>query len=177
MADLLDRAPGRAEILSGLHLLGCQPVLATAVPAAGRGSGQAVLGALADEVALELGERGQDGEEQLALRGRGVDRLVEAHEVDAAFLEQTGHVHEVAYRPADPVELGADERVARLQAVKALVPLGTAGLGAAGALVGVYPRAARGLQALALGLRVLIARAHPCVADACHAPAFSVVPT
>jgi hypothetical protein len=67
LADLPDRAPGRAEVPGGLHLPGCQPVLAAAVPAAGRGSGQAVPGALADEVALELGERGQDREEQLAL--------------------------------------------------------------------------------------------------------------
>ena len=33
LADLPDRAPGRAEILSSLDLLGCQPVLAPAVPA------------------------------------------------------------------------------------------------------------------------------------------------
>ena len=50
-----------------MHPPGRQRVLAAAVPAAGRGGGQAVPGALADEVALELGERGQDGEEQLAL--------------------------------------------------------------------------------------------------------------
>ena len=53
LADLTDRAPGRAEILSGLHLPGRQPALAPAVPAAGGGGGQAVLGPLADEVALD----------------------------------------------------------------------------------------------------------------------------
>jgi hypothetical protein len=42
-------------------------VLTAAVPAASRGGGQAVFSALADEVALELGERSEDGEEQLAL--------------------------------------------------------------------------------------------------------------
>jgi hypothetical protein len=34
LADLPDGAPGRAEMLSGLHLPGRQPVLAPAVPAA-----------------------------------------------------------------------------------------------------------------------------------------------
>jgi hypothetical protein len=48
LADLLHRPPGRAEILSGLHLPGCQPALTPAVPAAGRGGGQAILGVLAD---------------------------------------------------------------------------------------------------------------------------------
>jgi hypothetical protein len=55
--------PVGAKLAGGRLLLLGQPSLA----AVGRGGGQSVPGALADEVPLELGERGQDGEEQLAL--------------------------------------------------------------------------------------------------------------
>ncbi len=48
----------------GLDLLGRQPVLAPAVPTVGGTGGQAVFGPLADKVALELGERGQDDAER-----------------------------------------------------------------------------------------------------------------
>ena len=52
LADLADAMPVGAESLRPVSARS-QPVLAPAVPASGRGGGQAVLGALADQVALD----------------------------------------------------------------------------------------------------------------------------
>jgi hypothetical protein len=38
---------------------------------------------LADEVALELGQGGKDMEDELAARGGGIDRILQAAEADA----------------------------------------------------------------------------------------------
>ena len=51
LADRADAVPVGAELAGSRLLILGQPALAPAVPAAGRGSGQAVFGALADEVA------------------------------------------------------------------------------------------------------------------------------
>jgi hypothetical protein len=56
-----------------------------AVAAAGAGRGQPSIGAFADEVAFELGQGGEDVEDELAAGGGGVDRLLEAAEPDPAL--------------------------------------------------------------------------------------------
>ena len=48
---------------------------------------QAGQGALADDAALELGERGEDVKHQRAAGGGGVDRLGERAQADAALAE------------------------------------------------------------------------------------------
>jgi hypothetical protein len=52
------------------------------VAAPGPGSGQARGRALADEVAFEFGQGGEDVEDELAAGGGGVDRLLEAAKPD-----------------------------------------------------------------------------------------------
>jgi hypothetical protein len=60
------------------------------VAAAGPSGGQPRGRALADEVAFELGQGGEDVEDELAAGGGGVDRLLQAPEPDAALGEAGG---------------------------------------------------------------------------------------
>jgi hypothetical protein len=53
-----------------------------AAAAAGPGRGQPRAGPLPDEVAFELGQRGEDVEDELAAGGGGVDCLLQAAEPD-----------------------------------------------------------------------------------------------
>jgi hypothetical protein len=76
--------PGRIHLLSHLELVGGHHWRSAAVAAAGPGGLQSRGGAFADEVAFELGQGGEDMEDELAARGGGVDRLLQAPEPDAA---------------------------------------------------------------------------------------------
>ena len=92
------------------------------MPAARPGGGQAGLGALDDQLALELGERGEDAEDQLAGGGRRVDRRALAGqdlEPDAALGELVDQVDEVAQVAAEPVELPGDQDIALAQRLEA----------------------------------------------------------
>ena len=81
-------------------------------PALGLGDGHALAGAHADEVAFELGDHGQDVEQQLAdCVGRVIDGAAEA-EFDLAGGEVIGDVAGVGQGPDQPVELGDDQGVA-----------------------------------------------------------------
>jgi hypothetical protein len=71
----------------------------TLAAGAGAGGGQALVGALDDELADELGQRGEDVEDQTATGRGGVQRLVQRAEPDAA-LAQPGE------KPARPVKGG-----------------------------------------------------------------------
>jgi hypothetical protein len=53
------------------------------------GRGQPGDRALADQVAFELGQGGEDVEDELAARGGGIDRLLEAAEPDGLALAAT----------------------------------------------------------------------------------------
>ncbi len=57
------------------------------VAATGPGSSQPSAGPFPDQVAFELGQGGEDVKDELAARGGGVDRLLEAAESDAALGE------------------------------------------------------------------------------------------
>ena len=57
--------------------------------------GEALVGALGDQGALELGDRREDVEGELPGRGGGVDALVQHAEVDAAAFEVGGQFDEV----------------------------------------------------------------------------------
>jgi len=72
--------PGRIHLLGHLKLVTRQHGWAAAVAAAGPGGGQPGGGAFADEVAFELGQGGEDVEDELAAGGGGVDRFLEAPE-------------------------------------------------------------------------------------------------
>ena len=79
-----DRVLPRAEHLLGyLELVGGHGRWA-AVAAAGPGGGQPGAGAFADQVAVELGQGGEDVEDELAAGGGGIDRFLQAPEADAA---------------------------------------------------------------------------------------------
>src|SRR6266545_1160985 len=80
--------------------------------AAGAGGGEAVEGAFGHECVFELGDGAEDLEEHPAQRGRGVDALVEHHQVDAPLVQLGGQLDEVLEGPAEPVEFGDDELVA-----------------------------------------------------------------
>ena len=67
-----------------LELVAGQHRRPAAVAAAGPSSSQPSGCAFADEVAFELGQGGEDVEDELAAGGGGVDRLLEAAEPDAA---------------------------------------------------------------------------------------------
>jgi hypothetical protein len=72
-------------------------------------------GALADQLALELSERGEDTEYQFAGSGRRVDRrslAAEHAEADAALCEVVHHIDEVAQAATQPIEFPDDEGVA-----------------------------------------------------------------
>jgi hypothetical protein len=52
-------------------------------------------GAFADEVAFELGQGGEDVEDELAARGGGVDRLLEAAEPNPTLSQPSDGVDQV----------------------------------------------------------------------------------
>jgi len=73
--------------------------------ALGLGSLQPGLHALADQVALELCDRGEDVKEQAPRRGGGVDLLVQHDEVDAQRGELTPEADQVMGRARQAIEL------------------------------------------------------------------------
>jgi hypothetical protein len=113
-------------------LFGGQGRFAPSPAAPGSRGGEARLGALADQVALEFGQRCEDVEDQLAARRRGVDMLLQAFEADAARVERVHGFDQVLERAAEPVELPDDEGVALAQIVQRRLQAGAAGLRAAG---------------------------------------------
>ena len=90
-----------------------------AAPRAGRG--QPGAGAFADQVAFELGQGGEDVEDELAARGGGVDRLLEAAEPDAAVGQAGDGVDQVPQGAAEAVEFPDDQGVARAELVQELL--------------------------------------------------------
>ena len=92
------------------------------MPSPGAGGGQAGLGALDDQLALELGERGEDAEDQLARRRGRVDRRPLAGQdpqARAAARELVDRVDEVAQVAPEPVELPRHQHVALPQRLEA----------------------------------------------------------
>lgn len=65
-------------------LLGCHRRRSTEFDAAGPGRGQSLVGAFDNQLADELGERGEDVEHQPPAACGGVDRLVQRSEPDTA---------------------------------------------------------------------------------------------
>ncbi len=103
----------------------------------GAGDGHALAGAHADEISFELGEGGEDIEEQLS---HGIARVVEGPsegQFHASFPKLIGDGARIRDGPCQPVEFRHDQRVAFAHGGEGLVEAG-AGAGRAGeAVIGV----------------------------------------
>src|SRR3954469_14236937 len=109
-ADLGDAVLlGAVELHRELALLGREQLRPAAEPSARPGCGQARLGALTDEVALELGEGAEHMEDQPAAARGGVERLLQAPEADLLPLEPLGERDQVLERAAEPVAAPDDQ--------------------------------------------------------------------
>jgi hypothetical protein len=95
----------------GLGLPG-EPSRASAEAAPRARRGQARLGALADEIALELGQRPKHVEHQFATARCGVEVFLKTLEPDAALREVADHLDEMAKGPAQAVEFPDHQHVA-----------------------------------------------------------------
>jgi hypothetical protein len=122
----------------------------------------AVQGDALVEGAFELGQRGEDVEDELAAGG-GVHRLL-AGEPDAAVGQAGDGVDQVAQRAAQPVKFPDDQGVAGAQLVQELGEGGPVGAGAAGRL-GEHSVAAGALEGVDLELRLLVGGGQAGTAD------------
>jgi len=89
-----------------LGLLGSEFGFLSAGTSAGAGSREPVDGALGHHGVLELGDGADDREEQAPDGGRGVDALIEHHEIHLLGLELFRQLDEVFQGAAGPVGLG-----------------------------------------------------------------------
>src|SRR5262249_29376159 len=81
----------------------------------------ALAGALANELALELGQAAEDGEHQLAVWCGGVGPgIAQALEARAAVGDLSEHVQQVPGRSCQPVEPADEQYVAFLQRLDGL---------------------------------------------------------
>src|SRR5581483_3272621 len=69
--------------------------LPATAPPAGAGCRQAFMGALNDQFALELIDRGHDVEDKAPARRSRVDLLLEDHQFDPALAQLVGHVQQM----------------------------------------------------------------------------------
>ena len=70
-----------------------------------------VADALADDLALELGEREQHIEREPAHAARGIERLRDRDERHRMLVEQLDQLGEIGQRPGQPVDLVDDDDV------------------------------------------------------------------
>src|SRR5262249_24013926 len=116
-------------------LLRVQLPRSAALLSAGPGRVEPGPGPLADDVALELGQGGEDVEDQLPTAGRRVDALLEAPEADLPFLELPDGLDEVPEAAAQAVELPDHEGVPLPEVGEGLIeprPRGTCTTGLVG---------------------------------------------
>jgi hypothetical protein len=112
-------------------LLGTELRLFAAELALGPGHGHAFAGTHAEQVDLELGERGEDIEEHLPHRIGGVVELPAQGELDAAGDQGVADGASVGNRAGQAVEFGDHQGVAGAHGGEGLVESGT-GAGGAG---------------------------------------------
>jgi hypothetical protein len=115
------------------------------------------VGALADQVALALGQRAEDMEDQVPARGGRVDLLLQAAKADAAVFEPADGVDQVPQAAPEPIELPHHQRVDGPQVVEGAGELGPLGDRAA-RLLGEHALAARGLERVELQRGALLGR-------------------
>lgn len=88
------------------------------------GGGEPVERALHDRLPVVLGQRRKEMEHQPPARGRGVDALLEHHEIDTLLTEPTHQVEQMLLRAADPLQSGDHDLVARTQLREHRIELG-----------------------------------------------------
>jgi len=169
------RAGGGVHAADGSRLGGAQLGLAAAGAAAGPGGGQALPGALDDQLPLELIDRAQEMEHEPSLRGGGVDLLLEHDQADAALAQLVGQREQVLEGPHGAGQPGDDEDVAGAQVGQGLVELGAGGVLARGG-VGKDLLAAVGFEVVDLAVVVLSAGGYPRVPDLRHHRSPAAVP-
>src|SRR5208283_2001636 len=160
-------AGGGVHAADGGGLPVVQLGLAPAGAAAGPGRGQALPGALDDQLALELIDRAEEMEHQPALRRGGVDLLLQDDQADAALAQLVGEGEQVLEGPHGAGQPGDGEDVAGAQVGQGLVELGAGGVLAGGG-VGEDLVASVGGQVIDLAVVVLAAGGHPRVPDLRH---------
>jgi len=74
--------------------------------AAGAGGGDAVTRPLDDQPPLEVRDRAEDVEDELARGRRGVEPLLERAELELLLLEPVDRLEQLLERPPEPVETG-----------------------------------------------------------------------
>jgi hypothetical protein len=124
-------------------------------------------GALDDQLADELGQCGEDVEDQPAAGGGGVQGLGQALEPDPALAQPADDADQVGQGPGQPARAGHDQGVAGPQVFRAggqLRPVGPVGV-LARQLVGEDARAARLGQGVLLAVEQLAGGTDPGVAD------------
>jgi hypothetical protein len=119
---------------------------------------------LADQVPLELRQRAEDVEDELAAAGRRIDRLPDAAEADLLGLQGGDRLDQVLERAAQAIELPDDQGVARAEERQRLGQAGAFILDPAGD-VGEDPLAAGPREAIALEVEALVHGGDAGVAD------------
>ena len=130
LGDLSDGGAGGQESFSGFGTPGCPDGGAAEVGTSRPGRLQSGDGSLDGELALELGQAGDEVDHESAGGGGGVDRLVEAAKVDAAIGEVVDGGHEVWEGASEAVEAPHDEGVAVVELGQGVVEAGAGGQGA-----------------------------------------------
>src|SRR3954470_11405345 len=110
-----DVAPVRGQGSEQFGLLGTETAGSATHPAARPGSLQTCMGALHDEIPLELCQGPEDMEHELAATGRGVDLLLERPEADALLLQLSHGLDQMGEGATQPVQPPDHEGVARSQ--------------------------------------------------------------
>ena len=130
LGDLGDGGAGGQEGAGCLGSLGRPYGGAAEAGTSGPGGFEAGDGPLNGELALELGQAGDEVDHEAAGGGCCVDGLVEAAEVDASTGEVVNGGHEMRERASEAVETPHDEGVALVELGQGLVEARASGQGA-----------------------------------------------
>ena len=123
--------PAGMQPFGECDLLGVNQLLrAAANPSAGTSRRQTGIGALLDQGPLELGQRPEDVEDQLAAGGGGVDRLGQRAKPDALRFQPVDGRDQVLERATQAIEPPDHDRVARTHIGEGGVDAGARGGGA-----------------------------------------------
>jgi hypothetical protein len=136
-------------------LFGVEKFGATTLAAARAGGGKPGLSALADQCALEFGERREQVKGELPVNRAGVDPFGQRPEFDPAFLKSARQRDQVRHRAAEPVETPHDELIAAARHFQGQRQTRSRRLGAADPIL-IDPSAAGPGQRVALQIEILI---------------------